>query len=123
MSKYYSSDDFACHCGCGFCEVNPILEEKLDALVERLGTVPDLNCAARCEEHNLEVGGVPTSQHTKGNAADIDCPEDISVDELAEIAAEVGFDGIGTYPSSNFVHVDVRSDGEEPATYLWDEDD
>lgn len=124
MSRWFDDEEFACHCGCGYNEPNPILVYKLDELCDLLGGKVDINCACRCPEHNEEVGGVENSQHVLGNAADVDCPDFDTcsdVDTLAEYAKQVGFDGIGIYypEDGNFVHMDVRSDGEEPATYLW----
>lgn len=62
------------------------------------------------------VDGVVTSersQHGKGTASDIRIAG-VSVDELAEAAHEEGARGVGRYPKSRFVHVDVR---ETP--YAW----
>ena len=67
-----------------------------------------LSCCYRCPQHNAEVGGVPNSQHVYGRAADVLCPDGVSVDELAEIAEECGADGIGRYYDAQFVHVDTR---------------
>jgi uncharacterized protein YcbK (DUF882 family) len=53
------------------------------------------------------VGGVPNSQHVLGTAADITV-DDISIDELADIAKECGADGVGRYYGLQFVHIDVR---------------
>ena len=77
-----------------------------------------VTCGYRCPKHNAEVGGVPNSQHTLGTACDIYC-NNLSVDELAELARVAGFDGIGRYYKQEFVHVDVRSNGCEPAVYQW----
>ena len=54
-----------------------------------------------------------SSQHAKGTASDIRI-EGVSVDALAAAARDVGARGIGVYPVSRFVHVDVR---EKP--YSW----
>jgi len=34
-----------------------------------------VNSGFRCTKHNKEVGGVPSSAHTKGEAADIACTD------------------------------------------------
>jgi uncharacterized protein YcbK (DUF882 family) len=49
----------------------------------------------------------PTSQHTLGNASDIRVPG-VPVEALAERAKALGARGVGVYPKSRFVHVDVR---------------
>jgi uncharacterized protein YcbK (DUF882 family) len=62
------------------------------------------------------VDGVVTSersQHGKGTASDIRI-EGVSVETLAAVARQEGARGIGMYPKSRFVHVDVR---DKP--YSW----
>ena len=54
-----------------------------------------------------------TSQHTRGWASDIRIAG-VSVEDLAEMARSLGARGVGVYPESRFVHVDVR---ERP--YFW----
>lgn len=120
MSKYFSTEEMVCHC-CGTLPdggINPILLDKLDALREAIGKPIHVDCMYRCPSHNAEVGGVPNSQHVLGNAADI-WVDDMGVDDLANLAADVGFDGIGRYYGSEFVHVDVRDDGNSPNYYQW----
>lgn len=120
MSQYFSDDEFRCH-HCGELPddgMNPVLLEKLDALRESLGVPIYVSCGYRCPAHNEEVGGVSNSQHVYGNAADI-YTDNLSVDELGDAAADIGFDGIGRYYTSQFCHVDCRSNGYEPNTYTW----
>lgn len=123
MSKYYSEDEMRCKC----CEelpeggIDPNLYTLLDAIVDRVGVKPTINCAYRCPSHNEEVGGVPNSEHVRGCAADLDA-SDLGVEFLAQVAEACGADGVGRYPSSSFVHVDVRS-GRVGDDYRWSEDD
>ena len=88
---------------------------------ERLGNKPlTVNSGARCKAYNkyiyiVEYKKKPTSsQHLNLKALDIAKVSWMSIDEMAKIAAEVGFMGIGKYP--NFIHVDVR-----PSADRWDE--
>lgn len=122
-SKYYNEDDLTCHCGCGNLIINPLLVQMLDSMSDNAGQKLELNCAYRCPTHNSEVGGVPNSQHVLGNAADIAVPDNWDVDRLANLAIETGFDGIGRYYNSDFVHVDVRDGGESPNEYTWTDAD
>lgn len=110
MSKYYEESDFTCNCCDSLPDggMNPRLIELLDNMSEQCGEKLEISCAYRCPAHNEEVGGVENSQHVLGNAADVLCPENMTVDELAELAEECGADGIGTYYDDEFVHVDVR---------------
>lgn len=120
MYKYFKKEDFACKCCGEYPEngMNDILLNKLDYLRELLGVPIYISCGYRCPSHNAEVGGVLNSQHVLGNAADI-YTDNLSVDDLADTAAKIGFDGIGRYYDSEFVHVDVRDDGESPNGYKW----
>lgn len=83
------------------------LVDVLDKIRERVGRPVYIESGYRCEDHNREVGGVPNSQHVLGTAADITV-DDISIDELADIAKECGADGVGRYYGLQFVHIDVR---------------
>lgn len=124
VSKYFDESELQCHCGCGRCTVTRPLLDGLDRLREALGGPLYLSCAYRCPEHNASVGGVSNSQHTQGTAADMLRPDYLSFDEFAWYVKEYsGADGIGLYPSSDFIHMDFRSNGSEPGTYNWDEND
>ena len=121
MSKYFSEAEEVCHC-CGQLPengINPILLEKLDALREAIGKPIHVDCMYRCPSHNAEVGGVPNSQHLLGNAADVLVPDGWTVDSLADLAVQLGADGVGRYYNDGFVHVDVRDDGNSPNGYTW----
>ena len=123
QSKYFSEAETQCHCGCGGNVINPLLLKKLDKLREMIGGPLELSCAYRCPSHNEEVGGEPNSQHLLGNAADVLVPDFDhcnTVEQLAWYAEQVGFDGIGIYPEEEFVHVDVRDNGESPGEYRWE---
>ncbi len=53
------------------------------------------------------------SNHALGRAADIVLPG-VRDEQVAEFARTLGFLGVGVYPHSGFVHVDVRS-----RSYFW----
>lgn len=53
------------------------------------------------------------SNHSLGRAADIVLPG-VSDEQVAEFARSIGFLGVGVYPVSGFVHVDVRT-----RSYFW----
>ncbi|WP_129600500.1 YcbK family protein, partial [Anaerophilus nitritogenes] len=61
--------------------------------------------AFRTQTYNQSVGGAKKSQHLLGRAADIKV-YGVSPEEVAKIAKEIGFRGVGVYKS--FTHVDVR---------------
>lgn len=77
--KYFTRDEpyIACPCGrCGGFPVEPA--EKLmrlaDAVREAAGRPMVPTSTVRCDAHNAEVGGVPTSRHRLGHAMDFVIP-------------------------------------------------
>lgn len=101
--------------------VDEVLQPLRDAWDEPLA----INSGYRCQEVNKAVGGVPTSQHTKGEAADV-CPfgrnghGDIeTVRQLAQKAVELDlpFDQMILYPS--FVHFSHKLKGEQRRQILY----
>lgn len=69
----------------------------------------------RTPEHNANVGGSPTSSHTRGYAADIAYDRPSEAVRIIAALTEAGFNRIGM--SSNFIHVD--NDPDKPPAY-WD---
>ena len=107
LSAHFSRKEFACHCGCGFDQVKQELIAKLEKLRELCGGKPlRINSGCRCAKRNKIVGGAKNSQHLYGTAADVAQVPGISIDEMARLAEQAGFDGIGKY--NNRIHVDVR---------------
>lgn len=84
-----------------------LVEEVLDPARADYGKAVAVNSGFRCEKHNREVGGVPTSQHLRGEAADVHCEDNR---RLARIIVENGrFDQLIVYPT--FVHVSWKRQG------------
>ncbi|MDD3396074.1 MAG: D-Ala-D-Ala carboxypeptidase family metallohydrolase [Acidaminococcaceae bacterium] len=113
--KYFSKDEMTCNC-CGELPeggINEELLEKLDQLREKVGEPVHVTCMYRCPPHNAAVGGARYSQHLYGLAADI-YVDGLTVDELADIATDIGFRGVERNYDLDYVHVDVRED-----TYYW----
>lgn len=112
LSAHFSKSELCCK-DCGKCEVSLELVDALEAL-HSLGTEPILvDDGYRCPEHNAAVGGVKSSQHILGRAADIRI-KGLSLQEMYERAIKIPAfrdGGIGVYDSS-FIHVDVRNTGE-----------
>ena len=115
LSRNFSKYEFACKCGCGFDDIAPNLIKVLQKLRDKFGKPIYISSGCRCPKHNVEVGGVPDSQHTRGKASDIFwhgnvCPLYETLWELYENGEvpEVGF--IKLYPEKNFIHVDVREE-------------
>lgn len=75
-----------------------------------------INSGYRCPKLNAAVGGVPTSQHTKGEAADIRADHPI---KLAQLAYDMGlpFDQMIIYPT--FVHFSHKLRGAQRGQVLY----
>lgn len=108
LSKNFTRDEFACHCGCGFDEVDPRLVAALQEVRDIAGRAVHINSGCRCQEHNASIGGSPKSQHLLGKAADIVIKgySQHVVQAIVERVEAFRNGGIGTY--RNFTHCDVR---------------
>ena len=77
-----------------------------------------VNSGYRCKALNAAVGGVPTSQHVKGEAADIAAGDPV---KLARLAVKLGlpFDQMILYPT--FVHFSHKLNAEQRGQicYNW----
>lgn len=82
-----------------------LVENVLQPLRDAWGKPITINSGYRCEKLNKAVGGVATSQHRKGEAAD--CGVD-DVLAFARLIIELGlpFDQMGLYPT--FVHLSYK---------------
>lgn len=118
--KYFSMNEFACkHCGeLPSNGMSQVLLDRLDQLRAMYGLPIYVSCGYRCPYHNAEVGGVSNSQHVLGTAADIYVDGDYQTFYNLVINSGL-FDGVGYYPDSEFVHVDVRDGGTNPNYYRW----
>ncbi len=106
LSEHFSKKEFACTC-CGKFVSCPELVERLEKFRELCGNKPiRISSGTRCEKHNKAVGGASRSQHLYGTAADVQKISGLTVDLMAKLADQAGFNGIGKYNWG--VHVDVR---------------
>jgi uncharacterized protein YcbK (DUF882 family) len=62
--------------------------------------------------HTIQTS--PTSQHTMGTAADVRVPG-VPIEELREVARQLGARGLGLYTHKRFVHIDFR----DKRRYFW----
>ncbi|MEI4235243.1 YcbK family protein [Roseovarius sp. D22-M7] len=103
--KNFSPAEIACR-GTGQIKLHPEALDKLQALRDRLGKPLIVNSGYRSPEHNRAVGGAKRSKHMEGTAFDISMANH-DPKTFEQAAREVGFLGFGTYPRSNFMHVDL----------------
>lgn len=105
-----------------------VTANRLDTVRGKFGKAVRVNCAFRSEAVNARVGGVPTSAHTQGLAADI-CAYDgtetgnrrlyaicresllsLSIDQLILYTEKPGVES----SRIRFMHVGFRKLGEKP---------
>ena len=79
--------------------------DMLEELRELYGKPMVINSGHRCAAHNAEVGGDKSSQHLE-IAFDVRVPRE-DQERFVNLAARVGFTGIGRYPERGFVHLDA----------------
>ena len=101
----FSPAEIACR-GTGKLLINEPALDKLQALRDRLGKPLIVRSAYRSPEHNRAVGGATRSKHLDGAAFDIAMANHDPV-AFEAAAREVGFLGLGFYPRSGFIHVDL----------------
>lgn len=96
--------------------IKALVDEVLQPLRTAWGKSLAINSGYRCPELNREVGGVPTSQHVKGEAADVACD---TPRELAQLAYDLGlpYDQMILYPT--FVHFSHKRDGKQRGQLLY----
>ena len=120
LSEHFSREEMACKCCHGLPEgsISQALLDGLEKLRKAVGDKPiHVTNAYRCVRHNKEVGGVPNSQHVQGCAADI-WVDGYTAFALGQLCSEI-FDGVGTYIEADFVHVDMRDNGQSTGQYVW----
>ena len=90
-----------------------LVEKILDPLREKVGSIR-INSGYRTPEHNKEVGGSPTSQHCKGEAADIfPLKKDID-DVFALIIREFKYDQVileKNNAGARWIHISYKIEG------------
>lgn len=88
--------------------IKALVDDVLQPLRDAWGGPLFINSGYRCLELNKAVGGVPTSQHVLGMAADVACSDPIALARLAK-RMKLDYDQCIVYDS--FVHFSYRKDG------------
>ena len=89
--------------------IKALVENILQPLRDAWGGPIFINSGYRCKELNEAVGGVETSQHTKGEASDCGVTDPYALAKLL-LHMNLDFDQIVVYPS--FLHISYKRDGE-----------
>lgn len=86
-----------------------LVENLLEPLREAWEQPLFINSGYRCRELNEKVGGVESSQHRKGEAADVGCSNPL---ELARLVLKLNlpFDQMGLY--ATFLHLSYTDNKE-----------
>lgn len=96
--------------------VKALVLNVLQPLRDAWGGPLNINSGYRCPALNEAVGGVDTSQHVKGEAADVACTDPLALARLAK-RLDLPFDQLVVYPS--FCHFSHRRDGEQRGQILY----
>ena len=126
LSEHFTSSEFACS-HCGDSRPSPILISALEELRGKIGETMGaehpviINSGYRCDGHTESIkranAGLSKSPHQHGLAADCVFPGvPIAMAlGLAHTVFPFRSGGIGIYPTSSpqFLHLDVRTSGDE----------
>lgn len=96
--------------------VKALTLEVLQPLRDEWGRPLHVNSGYRCEELNRLVGGVASSQHVRGEAADIACENPVELARLA-VRLQLPFDQMILYP--DFVHFSHSLEGPQRGQVLY----
>lgn len=143
LSKYLSTQEVACRCGCGFGEqlmdTNMGVVKLFDLIREAVGHPLHIGSGCRCASRNELVGGAPNSAHLRGTALDISCGTGqqrynliiaavlaalvvqgkLQENEMAPMLANVSETLRGLGVDSRFVHIDVDHEVPRPAAWTY----
>lgn len=96
--------------------IKALVDYILQPLREAWGGPLFINSGYRSEELNKKVGGVATSQHCKGEAADVGVTDPYALAKLAN-KMRLPFDQMIVYPS--FVHFSYKREGKNRGQILY----
>ena len=96
--------------------IKALVENVLQPLRDSWGGPIFINSGYRCKELNEAVGGVETSQHVLGMAADCGCTDPYAMAKLL-LHMNLEFDQAIIYPS--FLHISHKRDGENRRQLLY----
>ncbi len=95
-------------------KLQTLIEELLDPIRECWGKAITVNSGYRCPRLNSEVGGVATSQHRKGEAADLNAGDPAKnkmlFDKIVDLqkAGMIEFDQLIDESKYKWVHISYR---------------
>lgn len=96
--------------------IKALVEDVLQPLRDKWGGPLFINSGYRSKELNEAVGGVETSQHRKGQAADVGVTDPYALAKLIK-RMRLDVDQYIVYP--DFVHISYKKDGENRNQLLY----
>ena len=115
LTTNFSRDEFKCPC-CDASEINVGFVMRLQLARDAIGRSMAINSGYRCKSRNEAVGGVESSAHRRGLAADIRCLNSSVRMALISILPDF-FTRIGV--ASNFIHVDIDESKSPDVMWLY----
>lgn len=125
--SYFTTQEFACACGCGFgskqSDIDPVLIEKLNILRVKLGRPMIVSSGARCQEHNKAIGGSLSSAHLPHHTSHQCRAVDIKIrysQERYDILEQIfkqDWQRVGI--AKTFIHLDVAWDNPTAVAWLY----
>ena len=109
--RYFVIEEFVCKCGCGLgadSALPAVIVIVLDMIRSRIKMPLTVNSGWRCPARNAASGGVKTSKHLTGCAADISAEnyQDL-LRESMKIAEEYSLKII-SYDTRRFIHLELN---------------
>ena len=115
LSTYFTRAEMACKCGCGFDTMDYETLKLADECRWFVGHPITPSSAARCANHNANIGGAKDSQHVLSRAIDLPVNDPKA---LYNYLCEKYPDRYGFGLYKTFVHIDTRTNG--PARWIVD---
>ena len=116
LSRNFYEDEFACKCGCGLKDIDPMLVELLQQTRDEYGSPMAITSGLRCETWNKACGGKSNSSHLFGKAADVEMDNGILRYRFIRMA-QMFFKRIGI--AKTFIHVDVDHMKANPVIWTY----
>lgn len=111
LSENLNQSEIDCKCTNSVCVHTFYAQRTIDAFEKtrlHFGKPIFISSGFRCIIHNKKVGGVKYSDHTKGDAMDIQCGDKLDLEELHEIAKNY-FDYTYIDYEKQFIHCSKRA--------------
>ena len=103
--------------GSGLTNMNIAFVAQLDLLRAKCGFPFKIHSGYRTPSHNATVGGVDSSAHEAGLAADVEAVDSTSRFRIIQNALSLGFARIGI--GNSFVHLDVDPSKAQNVVWLY----